>query len=200
MTNDEVYRKLEQDSYMIGKPVIEITDEDIADLSSFLEDITEAKAKEGVHKVDPGKRTMRFTTGNYCERAVEKYLHIEIIDRRVGKSSKFKGSDLKKYGLKCGVKGAMYGNVPMPLINAKDSEIIVILVPRVKFTLRAAENVRFKAFICGVATPDVILKYSLNELVKDPRARKRKNGFYGFDKLINFKNLTELGGLVDRTE
>lgn len=170
-------------------PLIPLTEDDYKSIEPFCLAMAKEKSKEGVHKMDPHQRAKRFSTGFIGERAVEKWLDKEITDRTIGKSKDYSVPDLKPLDINCGVKTVELGKCHLVPKKPKWHELMVYIAPASKDRPKEVKSV---ALIIGVACPDMITKYSHNDLVKDSNAKKRKNGFYGVRRLWVVKTLQEL--------
>lgn len=150
-------------------------------IHNFATQVISAKSKEGAYVRDGKSKSIRWTTGPAGELAVQAVLKTPFVDLSIGESKSYNHADLRAIGLNVGVKTVRYGLFPMVPINPTRPEIIVI-----------RKDDRF--YVCGVATVEVLKKYSSRNLIKDPNAFKenKKTGFYGFGEVLPFQTLTEL--------
>jgi hypothetical protein len=163
--------------------LIKIENDEIKRIDEFIKKIRNEKKNESHHKIDDRSFYQRFFTGTLGELALEKFLGIEgIVDWTVGDSADYNRSDLKKIGLDVGVKTVRYGSFPIIFKKNFKDQIIMI---------RWKNNY---VYICGIAKKNILNQYQSEELIKDSKLRDRgtKTGFYGFEHLIQFKDLNEL--------
>lgn len=168
---------------------VKISEKDIERSEQFANEVVSEKMKEQQHQKDSAKETKRWKTGTLGEFALEKLLDSpgQIVNWTVGKSAKYNVPDLQKLGLNIGIKSINSTDknstdclFPLTLKNPVRPEIIVIV---------RADGKGF--FVCGLATVEVLKKYQDDKL-KCIANNDLKTGFYGFEHLIPFKNLTEL--------
>lgn len=155
-------------------------------LNNFVKKVIHEKIKENHHKIDNKNEYKRFYTGMLGELALEQYLNKNFVDLSIGKSSDYNSADLKKIGIKIGVKTVEYGKFPVIYKNSYYPEIII---------LKTDIN---KVLICGIATVDVLKQYQNEDFILSPLLKKRntKTGFYGFDKLISFKTIEDIKKII----
>ena len=122
----------------------------------------------------------RFFTGFMGEAAVEIVLKKTFIDWTVGPSKNYTNPDLMPLGLDIGIKTVTSEN-QWPLIKKLSYQIICVFHP---------PNI---VWVCGLATPEILDKYSSSKLVKSYGAKlKNKRGFFGYKYLLPFKSWDEL--------
>jgi hypothetical protein len=168
-------------------PVVVISDEKRKKVTDFVTRFAEAKAKEEVHQSDPTNRMKRFGTGFLCEAGVEQFLGADFMDTTIGNSKNYAVADMAPIGVNAGVKGGIYENNKFIAINRN------LRHPQVICFLTAD---RRRVFICGLATVDVLRRYSDDDLIMTKDMSGRKTGFYGFQHLIKFRSLEELRKLA----
>ena len=139
------------------------------------------KPKERHHVADPFGRGRRFKYGPLCEaKCKDTFCTLSTFDNSVGDSRFYGHADFKR--LNIGVKSSRFDSCAMVPMYPKRCEIIMSYTDSGDF------------FICGLATIDVILKYSsmdhLNDINPALKERKddRKLGFFGYDRLIPLHN------------
>lgn len=163
--------------------LIKIENDDIKKIDQFIKEVRIAKKSEKHHEVDNRSLYQRFFTGTLGELALEKFLGVEgIVDWTVGNSEEYSRSDLKGIGLDIGIKTVRYDSFPIIFKKNFKDQIIMI---------------RWKSnyvYICGLAKRNILNKYQSDELIKDSKLRERgtKTGFYGFEHLVQFKDLDDL--------
>ena len=158
---------------------VPITNEDNVRTDRFVDIKVVEKMKEGIHQKDHNQEHKRSKTGQIGELAVEKHFGIPFTDWTVGHSKKYARPDLALKGYDLGVKCATLGNAPLVYKNPKKAEIICI---------KYDENT---VIICGIATPEVLKKYSDETYRKDPNAT-HKTAFIGFEHLLPARTLADL--------
>jgi len=168
-------------------PVVTLSQDKIYKVSEFIARLAVEKQKESVHQIDGRAHTKRFFTGFACEAALEQLFGVDFMDTTVGQSEKYRGSDLKSLGLDIGVKGVKYEYDKFHTIN------INIRTPQVICFL-SADNKR--VMVMGLASVKVLREHMDTNLVMDRSMADRKTGFYGYDKLVQFKTLDELKKLA----
>lgn len=166
---------------------ISVTEKDMEVLKGFCSSIEEAKLKEKHYQVDDENIFDRFKTGVGGELAVGKWLGVDSLDLTIGISHFYNSGDLTGLGIDCGVKSVEWGKYHVIHTKPTRPEIMVIKETDLDF------------LICGVATVEVMKRYSDINLIVDPklRARGTKTGFYGYDKLQQFTNFDELKAIVN---
>ena len=167
---------------------IEISQDDVKRIDLFAKAIIERKAKEVHHKHDNNSHYKRYYTGTLGELALEKYLGVGgIVDWTIGDSYDYHAPDLRKLQLNVGVKTVDYGSFPLIFKENYSAQIIMI-----KYKER-------HAYLCGLASKDILNKYQSINLVNDTRIVKRgtKTAFYGFQHLKKFNNIDELKMLLN---
>ena len=156
-------------------------------VADFIQRLIEEKQREEVHQTDAKQRAKRFETGFLGEAALEQFLEVEFMDTSVGQSNSYAVSDLRSLGINAGVKTGVYEHNKFLAINRgiRAPQVIVFLSPD-----------RSRALIAGLATVEVLNKYVDDGLIMNREMSGRKTGFYGFHKLIQFKDLAELRQLA----
>ncbi len=151
-------------------------------ITSFVEELIEAKKKEDHHKRDNQKEIKRFSTGYLGEAALEKLFDMPIIDWTIGDSSAYHVPDIPGYSV--GIKTVEYGKFPIIFKKNFYPQIICVSDPKNYGTV----------LVCGLATQDVLNKYQSDDLILDPRLRARgtKTGFYGFEYLQHIESLADI--------
>lgn len=161
------------ESYSYKYKRIYISDEEQNKILDLATKISIKKQTEQHHQKDNKQEIKRFFTGLIGELALEKALHIPIIDWSVGDSTKYNYPDIPGYNI--GIKTVEINKFPIIPIKNKYAQIICIYYPEIK-----------AVDICGLATKDILNtyqdeRYILSCLLK---SRKTKTAFYGFSKLI----------------
>ena len=143
----------------------------------------EEKMKEEQWKRDHSRAKKRLVTGLVGEMAIEIYLGIDFIDWSIGSSQFYAVPDMSSYGLNVGIKTVEHGK--FPLIKRRNP------YPQIINVWRKNDGC---CFICGVATPDVLVQYQSDSLVlsKDVLRKGNKTGFYGFEYLNKFSSVDDL--------
>jgi hypothetical protein len=169
-------------NFVISRVVL-IDKESINKINGFVIALADAKIKEWHYAIDGNKLVKRLTTGLIGERALEIMLNIPIIDWTIGNSRSYNIPDIPSLGI--GVKTVEKGLYPLVSTKPKTPQIICV------------KDGPDRVVVCGLATIDMLKRYSNLDLVMDYRARMRgsKTGFYGLDKLLRFKDLSELEAL-----
>jgi len=152
---------------------IHFFEDEIIHIRNFAKEVSKQKIKERHYKVDDGSLEKRFFTGFIGELAVNMILGNVKLDLSIGNSNNFNMPDLPKLGR--GIKTVEWGKFPIVVKNPKNPEIICILNGNT-------------IFICGEASPEVMKKYSTDDLILSSKLRERnvKTGFYGFENLRFF--------------
>lgn len=129
----------------------------------------------------------RWFTGLVGEYAVAKVLkEWSLIDKftlniKVGMSYDFNVPDFLEQGFNIGCKTAVLGRVVKVKERPQGSEIICVY-----------DNLNHDVYICGIATREILEKYSDLDLIEDIEIKSKagtptgKTGFYRFDKLLPF--------------
>jgi hypothetical protein len=176
-------RKYEDDvvPFLSKAMIIELSPTDIELVRQFALQFQKAKSTEYIHQIDDEQEIKRYMTGFSAELALEKMLGVRILDTTLGKSENYHHADLKSNGINVGIKCAHYGNYPVVFKQPYNAEIVTVL----------RDN---KVYVCGIASVQTMLKYADDDLILNAKLRARgvKSGFYGFEHLIPFSNLTEL--------
>ena len=149
------------------------------EIDNFVNKVIRVKSREKVHQHDGRKEPKRWKTGRMGECALEILFKRKFADWNIGKSEDFSYADLKDLGVDMGIKTVDYGSFPLVHKHSKRAEIICVTYGN-------------KVYVLGLATPDVLNKYSDPKYVHNPEARDRKTGFYGFDKLIPIHSYEDL--------
>lgn len=167
--------------FLNNATVIELTPADVELVREFAKQFQKAKSFEHIHQIDDEQEIKRYMTGFSAELALEKMLGVKILDTTLGKSENYNHADLKENGINIGIKCAQYGNYPVVFKQPYNAEIVTVLKGN-------------KVYVCGVASVQTMLKYADDNLILNAKFRARgvKSGFYGFEHLIPFSNLTEL--------
>jgi hypothetical protein len=167
--------------FLNNATVIELTTADVELVREFAKQFQKAKSFEHIHQIDDEQEIKRYMTGFSAELALEKMLGVKILDNTLGKSENYNHADLKENGINIGIKCAQYGNYPVVFKQPYNAEIVTVLKGN-------------KVYVCGVASVQTMLKYADDNLILNTKFRARgvKSGFYGFEHLIPFTNLTEL--------
>ena len=157
-----------------------IPEDKILKLENFVKELVDAKMKESHHKIDGNNEFKRHYTGLLGELALEELLGISIIDWSIGNSNEYNNADI--LDLKIGIKTVEYGKFPIIFKKNYYPQII---------NIKTRRNI---VFVCGLATGFVLNECQDDDLILSPslRARNTKTGFYGFDKLKQFKSLEDL--------
>ena len=177
-----------------------ISDEALAKAKILEEGFHAEKPKELQHKKDSHGRERRYSAGPRCEaKCKETYRVLSTFDNSVGDSRFYGDADFKALGV--GVKASQFGSCAMVFQIPKSPEIIMSYTDFGDY------------YICGLAIPDVMLKYSSIERLNDPtpafkdRPEDCKTGFYGYGHLIPLhdyytipKLKTLLGKLKERRQ
>lgn len=165
-----------------------LSDYDVLQCFDYAYKVSFEKEKEKNHQKDRNQRSKRFRTGQTGEVALGNFIGYKIADFDVGRSKRFGHPDLIKIGIPAGVKCSTYFSCPLVPIKPCCCEVICI---------KTSTN---SSVICGVATPDVLRKYSSLAYVHDYHANtiNKKIGFYGFKHLIPFKNYDELKAISEK--
>lgn len=170
-------------------PDVYLDEDDIRKVREFSTKIAERKRKEGLYHRDGRGIEGRFFTGFCGEMAHQKFIKREVVDFSIGDSREYVISDLRRVGLRCGVKTGKAGDFPKVPIGPEEPEVIVLKL----------SDTHYK--ICGVGFPDILNNYSndedIDEVYMDDRllARNVKTCFFGHGYLTqyySFKQLKEL--------
>jgi hypothetical protein len=156
-------------------------------------DIAEHKrnTEEYYRERDGKKLEIRYTRGNDGELALSIYYKINMLTRKIGHTFEFAEPDGKKVGLNFGSKASRPYNFHMVPINPKCIEFMVIV------------NSKKVATLLGLATPEIMRKYSCRDYIWDDDAyfQGLKMGFYGYRFLIPPpKTRTELERIIRHPE
>ena len=121
---------------------------------------------------------------------MEKYFGVKFTDWSVGDSSVYNHADMSALGLNVGIKTSELYKFPVIHKKAYRPEFICIR--------RAYSTV----IICGLATPEVLNACQDDSLILSPYLRQKgtKTGFYGFDRLITVRSLSEISDCRFRYE
>lgn len=159
---------------------VRINDDTIEKIKKFVPVLIKEKMKEVDHQRDYTNEAKRHYTGYMGEAALEQLFGILIIDWTIGESYKYNVPDIPNYNV--GIKSFNIGN--FPIITKKNT------VNQIFCTLLTLNTVR----VCGLATVDILNSYQSDMLIKSPllRAKGYKTGFYGLDKLIPVRNLSDI--------
>lgn len=154
---------------------ITFSEEELIPLHNFVDKVVKEKMKEEHYKIDSGSLKKRFFTGFLGEMAISLIFEKNTVDWAIGNSKIFNKADLKAIGRDIGIKTVEWGKFPIVHKNPKRPEII---------NLRKENTI----YVCGIATPENMLKNSTDDLVisEDLRKRNVKTGFYGFSDLKFF--------------
>lgn len=174
-----------EEIYKIGG--VTISDAKRKKVSDFLVKFIAAKSQESVHQMDATNREKRFGTGFLGEAAMEQFLGVDFMDTSIGNSMNYAIADMAPIGVNAGVKTGVYENDKFIAINRslRHPQVMCFLSPD-----------RKRVIIAGLATVEVLNKYSDDSLIMTRDMAGRKTGFYGFDKLLPFKNLADLRALA----
>ena len=161
---------------------IKMTDAEIKKANHWVIKMQEAKLPEFVGANDFRNAHQRIFSGVIGEMAVEKYIGKEFIDWSIGKAVDYQKPDLHSIGLEYGVKTALHGK--FPIIYKKNT------YPQIFVVYRQSDQT---AFICGIASVEVLNRYQSDDLVISPflKAKKIKTAFYGFGALESPSKLLE---------
>ena len=161
---------------------IEISESQYKKVKDFAEEVIKLKEKETHYLKDNEKMKKRFMTGMIGESAVEKLLGIPIVDFTIGNSKDYNHPDIPNYNI--GIKTVEYFKFPVVPIKNEVNQIICI---------KGIESDK-EVYMCGLATTEVLNEYQDINLILDSNLRMRnvKTGFYGFDKLIKIKSLSDI--------
>ncbi len=168
-------------------PVVVISHAKRQKVSEFIVRFIAAKAGEEVHRMDATNREKRFGTGFLCEAAMEQFLGVDFMDTSIGNSKNYAVADMARIGVNAGVKSGVYENNKFVAINKNlcHAQVMCFL-----------SDDRQRVMIAGLATVSMLRDYTDDSLIMTRDMAGRKTGFYGFDKLIRFKNLEELRALA----
>ena len=158
---------------------VPLTDTENKKVEHFVNKKVVEKMKEKIHQKDHNQEHKRSATGQSGELAVEKHFGIPFTEWTVGHSKKYAHADLALNGYNLGVKCATLGNAPLVSKDPKRAEIICI---------KYDDNT---VIICGIATPEMLKKYSDETYRKDPNAT-HKTAFIGFEHLLPCRILEDL--------
>lgn len=156
-----------------GKPVIEFAETEIKEILCKCQDIINSKKSEEHYKIDALSMAKRQLTGKMGEAAVGFWLGKDIVDWSVGNSKEYNVPDLQLIGIKLGIK----------CVNAPAAHIVLKTPTYGEILCIRTEN---KITILGIATINILKKYSSDALVNDQNLIKRnvKTGFNAYDKLL----------------
>ena len=157
-----------------------ISESTLDEAKSFALLVIAEKMKEQVHKIDGTQHHKRFTTGISGELAVQALFGKQFVDMTVGSSSAYNHGDLTPIGFNVGVKTVERGKFPLVEKNSMRPEIIVV-----------KDNNDY--YIMGLALPAALRRYQDERLVltNNENLKKRKGGFFGFDRLQPFHSFEE---------
>lgn len=174
----------EKDSYIR----VQITAEEEMMLSKTAQRMNKKEEKEYVYTLDNRGISTRWFVGLVGEYAVSKVLKqwgliddMPSFDLEEGLSYLYDTADMIKVGFNLGCKTVGIGKAALVKEHEKYPEIISVY-----------DKFQKVVYICGIATPDVLNRYSDLSLVEDDRVRSKagsvagKVGFNRFDKLIPF--------------
>ena len=179
--------------YLDTRPCIDLDDTDVKRAFGAATAIADGKVRLGEREyvIDGKNIDDRYFTGNLAEIAVEKYagLHGRIMNPVVGSNRFFHRPDLDIDGIRVGVKSARAGLCPMVPISSKDSEkstsqiicVVGLLAEFHESWPRPEEPFKEKVWIIGLATPEMMERYSHRWLIANKEARRSKAGFWGFE-------------------
>lgn len=161
---------------------VKLSPETLEKIDVFTKAVIQAKIGEEHHEHDNSQEYKRFHTGMMGECAVEQLLGVPFVDWNIGNSNEFNHADLKKIGLKVGIKTVEMHK--FPVIHKKSYKPEIICIKRTDDTV----------IICGLATTNVLNTYQDDDLILSPKLRSRgtKTGFYGFDKLTKVSSIEDL--------
>ena len=134
---------------------------------------------------DPKVLWKTFNNGKISEVGIEKLTKTKFVNFEIRNPEEPDKGDLYYYdNLKIGVKSSEYGNLPLVFrkdrfAGPKDPEIMTIF-----------ERPNF-VYICGYASLEMV-KYYQDTRFAFNGAEKKKAGFWGFHKLVEFKTMSEL--------
>lgn len=160
---------------------IELDKESIERVECTAEKIADVKRLEQGYLVDKDSLVKRWCTGLGGEVVLGIDLRVTIMDSTVGPSTEYDIGDLKKIGFNIGVKSVEYNKFPLIHSNPKRCEIILLKHPK-----------KYLYMICGIYTPQTMLRFSSRDLVIDPKVRDSKTGFYGIPFYKPFTTLEDL--------
>jgi hypothetical protein len=151
----------------------DIKSSQVEEVEGTIPGIIEAKENEGHHKNDGAQEEKRWTTGKESEFVVQNYTGFRFVDTKAYKNSKeAAGPDLIG---RCGVKSSSLNNFPVIYRGVpKTPEIIVIKYAPYKFK------------IAGLFTPEMLMKYQEDRLVKTYSLRLKKSAVYHYGVGIKF--------------
>lgn len=152
------------------------------EIQKFVKELIRAKTQEFHHKIDNDVEYKRHMTGFVGEAAVESYLGLKIIDWTIGNSDRYNIPDIEEYGV--GIKTVEKGKYPVIFKKNEYPQIICV----------RDDKIPNLVFICGLATADVLNKYQDDNLILNPKLRRRgvKTGFYGFEYLKEINSVADL--------
>lgn len=162
-----------------GKEIIRVRDIEAC--------IAAGKPYEDTYQYDGRNISERCLTGGLGERSFEIYMGWEkgkVLDPRVGSNRDFHHADIGDLGV--GVKAARIGLCPMVPISPKDGERstsqVICIVGKHSYRMKFPEYER--VWILGLATPEVLQRYSDVRLIENSEGRRgTKHGFWGFEHL-----------------
>lgn len=188
MEREDIEKKFNQEhaNFVLKCPVVKLTLEEYHKAVRYAANIKDPKSKEKHNKIDSDSIGNRYLSGVLTEMVVEKYLEISFNDwESIGKSSEYDEPDLRKLGLKCGVKSSKFGYYPLIKEETGIPQIIVIQINQLEYR------------IIGCALPDVIEGHLDANLKYGSAFYNSKKGFYGLDKVKLFSNLEELKEILN---
>lgn len=157
----------------------------INEILNFIETVKE----NGNHKMDKNEIAERLWLSLSGEMAVEKIINKEFIDLIPREKVFYNTYSMKNIGFDCIVKTIEYGKYPIIKKNEKKSHIIV---------LKGNDPKKFRFMILGVATPEILRKYSSIDYIISEKIKAKNiyTAFYGFDHLIDFYDYESLSKIL----
>jgi hypothetical protein len=134
------------------------------------------------NKLDNKNISDRFFTGDFGEYVVGKYFNINIMDPTAGSTNMYNIPDLSKLGYNIGVKTSDYFKntvITIPKYGILYPQIVVIKYGNI-------------GFIAGLATNDILNKYSSDEYILNKDMVHKKTGFYGYQYLSPITKLNDI--------
>ena len=184
MINEEYRRRFvyEVTKCMPNMVYVQLEDETLDRIDDFVNRIVPQKFLEKQHQADDENEYTRFFTGMMGECAMEKLFHRQFVDWTIGNSRLYQRADLRKLGLRVGIKTVEMYKFPVVFKTEWYPELICI-----------RRNVN-TIILCGLATVPVLRKYQDVNLILSPKLKKKgtKTGFYGFEHLIKISSFDDL--------
>lgn len=154
-------------------------------LNHYIEERMKYKlSKDSRYDLDKNNMRKRIATDACSEVLLYKFSKGKFQpDFTIGQSNKYNHADFKDVGLNLGLKTVQGYHAHLVKIKPEYPELLTRIV-------KNDDYVDYE--ILGVATVDVMNKYSSIDLVKSPQAKKYKRGFNKYDKLISIFTFDDL--------